>query len=43
MVYQQTSLLADSNIDLNPDLYEEEEMDIEEARAILLMKFHLRT
>lgn len=27
------TLLADSNIDLNPDLYEEEEMDIEEAKS----------
>ena len=27
------TLLADSNIDLNPDLYEEEEMDIEEATS----------
>ena len=27
------TLLADSNIDLNPDLYEEEEMDIEETKS----------
>lgn len=27
------TLLADFNIDLNPDLYEEEEMDIEEAKS----------